>query len=388
MKMSTSSPPSVLGTMPPPAWVQKLQVLGKRASLSPSSTEDPGLIEAFNGSDGSLDLLINVGLLERAVSNCTADVLAGWSCDRCTDTNKPQERFFVSGESYGSSKANLLAGFRYGDVWIILVRGSHDLANWLSDAEIWPEPVPTTWSQKCDQGEPKCDHGFLQTWLSLETGLIKELTNRGVVPNDTKFSLLFTGHSLGSAACTLGAFSLWSKSYNILGNVNFESPKVFDSVAAECYEKILGSRTLRITNQNDFVVHAPSGYEHVGAELYARQGETYRCTYAEVKQCGGSHNSPDNNDACKCSSRDRVSLDFSQHCNTNHVLTFDFCQCNDSDTKVFWMAVLRNVIILLVLTAFLYVSYRINLHFRRGQTVPAWNDSSIASEPTGSSPHP
>lgn len=82
--------------------------------------------------------------------------------------------------------------------------------------------------------------------------------------------VVVTGHSLGSALCSLLALDL-AASMPMLDvyNYNFASPRVGGDIWEATYEKKynLGSRTYRISNYYDFVPSLPPtvlGYDHVG----------------------------------------------------------------------------------------------------------------------------
>jgi hypothetical protein len=185
---------------------------------------------------------------------------------------------------------------------------------------------------------------------------------------DKTKKLFFSGHSLGAAACTAAAWNLCSMNFNVLGILTFESPLVFNCAAALAYQSLLGSRTLRVTNQNDPVVHAPSHvgqYTHVGTELYMRLGKKYVCTFDQVRVCRDTMNHAKD---CRCSSRDRFSYTRpDRHCKTKHYLTFDFCQCNDRGwiADAFSTAVLAVWVILILLVA--YVAARVLLRLFGGK---------------------
>lgn len=326
------------------SWLRLLESFSSKGTLT-YPKKDPGLVAAMYEYK---ELLVNVGLLNRTSSLCSPNVMSRWSCDRCTEENRPQEFFTVYGASGGVEDANALTCMRFGSTWYIVVWGSHDAANWMSDVDTSLVELPQSWASalrphtqpraregKSGDGVGRCHRGFLEVWQSLEPGLLRELATRGVHPKSTDAVLLLGGHSMGAAGCTLGAISLWAKDYNLLGNVNFESPLVLDSDAADAYEAVLGLRTLRVTNMNDPVPHLPfypASYTHVGSELYMRDGSASLCTFSAVKRCRAGTGEADD---CVCSSRDRSALLFpAQHCRTKHYLSFDFCECNDSSMKV------------------------------------------------------
>ncbi len=82
--------------------------------------------------------------------------------------------------------------------------------------------------------------------------------------------IIVTGHSLGSALCSLLALDLVASLPNInVYNYNFASPRVGGETWQATYQKKfdLESRTFRITNYYDYVPSLPPeilGYAHVG----------------------------------------------------------------------------------------------------------------------------
>jgi hypothetical protein len=295
----------------------------------------------------NIDLIINVGLLERTTGDCDFPVMTNWSCDTCTLENRPDKYITIDTASHGNTHANRLTLLFFGHIIIVTVRGSHDISNWMDDFDIGVTALPEFMTDACTnkRGSFECADGWLRIWKSMEDPLINALSEAGVYPNETCYSLLFTGHSLGAAVTTIGAWAMNAKKYNIIGNLNFESPLLFLRPAALCYQAQLGSRTLRITNKNDPVPHCPahlSDFVHVGAELYMRDGDFLFCTFDTVTECRDTWNKPE---GCVCSSRDRLALDPTQHCNTKQGLTFDFCQCNNDSVKVFLLVMLKWILI-------------------------------------------
>ena len=351
-----------------PAWQNDLLQLADKGSLRIPLGSDPGLIALMSSNK---DVLVNLGLLERT-TNCSLEVVKAWDCDRCTAANKPDAYFTIYGSSLGMNQADALLGMQFGRVWCVLIRGSHDFANWISDFNFSSVPWPEPWSEAvesisgskggCTSSETvsKCHGGYLQIWQSLEPLLIDALSARGILPGSTESVLLFSGHSLGSAVCTLGALAMWAKGYNILGNVNFESPLVMNCPAATRYQAALGLRTLRVTNTMDPVVHVPShvyDYVHVGDELYMRAGTATLCSYHDVQRCRETRGSGVD---CLCSSQDLTTfLQPAQHCRTAHYLTFDFCQCNDSSWNVTLVSLFQYSLWVVAIVALAFLAARL-----------------------------
>jgi hypothetical protein len=351
-------------------WKIKLLRLVDTGTEKTPPEPSAGVLQTFEDRE----VLINVGLIVKIVSNCTEDVITKWDCDRCTQSNQADDMFLINGSSFGSKTANLIIALRYGRLWLIVVRGTRDISNILSDVNIGQSDLPTSWSNdrsradsNNDDNDLKCHSGFLHAWQSLGPDIILQLNKRGVLPGETSYGLLLSGHSLGAAVSTLASLDLLQASYNIIGCLNFESPLLFNRSAADFYSKsLLGQRTLRVTNQNDPVVHAPSHifpYSHVGTELYMASGATVAiCTFDQVKECRDTWNNPSDpaSNTCNCSSRDRLSfLTPSQHCKTKPYLTFDFCECEDSDTKVFWITVIERTVLVFILLIILFMVYKL-----------------------------
>lgn len=346
------------------AWYSELEALP--GTLQSPKDGGASVVDLFINDK---QLLVNLGLLERITANCKKTVRLDWSCDRCTPELKPQDSFIVNAKG----TANELSAVRFGNIWFILFRGSHDISNWINDFQIGVTDIPRQWVGDATRFEnvcskPRCHRGFLKVWQTLKPELLRKLETKNVRAGESTHKIFFSGHSLGAASCTIAAWEMSALQYNVLGNVNFESPLVFNCAAALIYQTILGDRTLRVTNENDPVVHMPSHvaqYTHVGTELYMHHGNAQVCTFEQVRECRETMNRSKD---CYCSSRDRFSYTRpDRHCATKHYLTFNFCQCNDKSwsTRLVVAGVMIVWILLILLTAFL-VSHLLLFIFDRG----------------------
>lgn len=362
---SGSSSPRPPHTCPPPPsrspakWLDDLNRLAVQSTLRKPKDVSCTFVQDVSNNH---NLIINVGLLERTMGDCKDSIVENWSCDTCTDANRPEKIINIDTGSHGNAHANRLSLLFFGHVIIVAVRGSHDISNWMDDFSIGLSALPDWMTQPCT-GTFECADGWLSIWNTMQDKLIKQLADAGVYPNETCYSLLFTGYSLGAAVTTIAAWAMYAKGYNIIGNLNFESPMPFTRQAAFCYHEKLGARTLRITNANDPVPHCPGhidmgDFVHVGWELYMRQGEFFLCSFDDVTVCRDTFNKsspPSSSHKCLCSSRDRTAWDPTQHCNTQAGLTFDFCQCNNDSLKAFLLVILKWFLIFAIVFAIGYL---------------------------------
>ena len=131
--------------------------------------------------------------------------------------------------------------------------------------------------------------GFLQRYLSDRADMLEKLTKiikqKHHVKALTKLKTLFTknktkqpleiiitGHSMGGALATLAAFDI---KHNVFPEsqvtlVTFNSPRVFNSTAAQTFEQLLPDQAYRFWREYDPVSAVPlgrQGYKHVGKSL-------------------------------------------------------------------------------------------------------------------------
>lgn len=95
--------------------------------------------------------------------------------------------------------------------------------------------------------------------------------------------IIVTGHSLGGALATLGAYDLRLKFGGKVWMINFASPRVGNSRFAHSFNELFRDRSFRITRGNDIVPTIPPralGFHHVGREVW------YSGSSLSYKVCG------------------------------------------------------------------------------------------------------
>lgn len=101
--------------------------------------------------------------------------------------------------------------------------------------------------------------GFMKAWLEVAPGIIEYITDYALIGPSTR--IWVTGHSLGAAVGTLGAFQL-KKDYpnNAVILYTYASPKVGDESFAVAFEEILKDTNNRVRNKLDVVPSFPFDY--------------------------------------------------------------------------------------------------------------------------------
>ena len=269
--------------------------------------------------------------LTKIYGACPAEETSKWSCRECTRDRRPDASFRIETESYGEERANLAVVCAFGTLAVVVIRGSKTMANWLADADAWMTALPASWG--CGDPDAKAHHGFVGNWVSMQPKVTSALDQlRQTLPPGARLRVLTTGHSLGGAECTLAALDLQSRGENVVGCLSFESPRVFNGAAARYYEQT-DIPTIRVTNENDPVVHGPripgEDFTHVGDELYMHGRDEFTVCRSQ--------------DISACSAQDTLSIDAAQHCDTQSHLGLTLCSCDgDYNTE---LRVLENVLL-------------------------------------------
>ena len=139
---------------------------------------------------------------------------------------------------------------------VLVFRGSHDLRDWLTNAETWPVPWPPA---------PGLVHdGFRDAFNSVVDEMDRVLAG-------FPCPAFYTGHSLGAALATLAAHHRRPQAVYTFG-----SPRVGD---ADFLAAFAGIPVYRVVNSRDVVATLPpahlGGYSHVGELHYmTRDGRT------------------------------------------------------------------------------------------------------------------
>jgi hypothetical protein len=136
--------------------------------------------------------------------------------------------------------------------------------------------VPVFKSDLLPEGEGYIHGGFLEafksTWPQVEAHLHAHAASLGCTAADLTYET--GGHSLGGAQATLAALQLIlivKQPLSQLRQATFGSPRVMSHAAAAYFNRTMGSRTLRVSeNDVDIVTMvAPGflGFKHVGVNL-------------------------------------------------------------------------------------------------------------------------
>lgn len=222
--------------------------------------------------------------------------LKSWTCKACKEMGfhiVPKTMTFISlpdvlpHEIIGHSLFVFLArievdGAKKADAdvdCIISFRGSHNLANWWRNFDLYQTPY-----NKNRGSCPGCqvETGFYKIWNAVKGHVVKNLTNMGCLPNSSTNDLYITGHSMGAAVGVIGMFELEDLGYRVNRSVLFESPLPGNQEFANALGKRFnGSRTpWRITHAMDPVVRLPpywagrlfGKYTPFGTEVYFERG--------------------------------------------------------------------------------------------------------------------
>jgi triacylglycerol lipase len=158
------------------------------------------------------------------------------------------------------------------DDYVIVVRGTEGIWEWVQDAKILPIPFP------CVAGAGLAEDGFTDMYLSLRVG--PDPRSARLVPSlsgllgGANCKLTICGHSLGSALVTLLAMDIAVNTpYKQPTLYTFASPRVGDLHFAN-YFNVTVPNCYRIANRMDLVTHVPTPplYIHVGDETELNPG--------------------------------------------------------------------------------------------------------------------
>lgn len=156
----------------------------------------------------------------------------------------------------------------YDDCTVIAFRGTRDLRNWITDAEIRLRSIgvneAATACASRTTVNPRVHEGFFHAIDAVIDEIAEQL---GKPPVIRRPPLLITGHSLGGALAVLCAWMLERRGIEVHSVYTFGQPRVGDRQFAAAYDASLGGRTFRIVNQNDIVPRLPGrlmGFRHAG----------------------------------------------------------------------------------------------------------------------------
>jgi len=261
-------------------------------------------------------------------SYCPQSDIQDWSCGPCIDSGLAvSDVKFVAQDDLGTENSSfvVVAKLALHPGCLISFRGSHDIANWLRDAEIWGSVVAETVSV-C----PGCEihSGFYTIWTNIQDHLKQTLLDVGCSPSGLENNLYITGHSLGAALAHIAMFALADVGYDIMQSYTFESPRVGNGAFRDAFTNKF-NRSIpvwRITHQKDPIVHLPStfvcGYEHVMSEVFYYYDEDWE--EVVYKTCD------DRDGEDPTCSASETSWDVNDHCHVPFVIGGDICSCATS----------------------------------------------------------
>ncbi|WP_218933311.1 lipase family protein [Rubripirellula lacrimiformis] len=159
------------------------------------------------------------------------------------------------------------------DVLIVAFRGT-DIAQL---ADVWTDLDYA--KIKTDTGE--VHKGFYKASEAMMRSVVAAIEHRGRPQH-----VWLTGHSLGGAIATLTMRQLESRGHRVGGLVTFGQPRVGDRAFTEEMNRKLGSRILRVINEDDVVVSLPPRIPLVLPAYYSG-GNAIQFLDGKLKQSGG-----------------------------------------------------------------------------------------------------
>lgn len=159
------------------------------------------------------------------------------------------------------------------DVLIIAFRGT-DIAQL---ADVWTD---------LDYAKTKIDIGEVHKGFYDASGALLRSVSAAIEHRGRPRHVWLTGHSLGGAIATLTMWRMESSGQPIDGLITFGQPRVGDRTFTEALNRKLGSRILRVINEDDVVVSLPPRIPLVLPAYYSG-GNAIQFLDGELKQSGG-----------------------------------------------------------------------------------------------------
>ncbi|MDR3773994.1 MAG: lipase family protein [Terracidiphilus sp.] len=158
--------------------------------------------------------------------------------------------------------------------YVIVIRGTEGILEWLQDLKFLPEPFATV------PGSGLTEDGFTDMYNSFrvapDPNSARLTPSLGGLLGDTVSKLTICGHSLGSALATLLALDVVVNTpYKQPSLITFASPRVGDLHFSSFFNSVVPD-CVRIANRMDIVTHVPLPplYIHVGDENELNPGGT------------------------------------------------------------------------------------------------------------------
>jgi len=196
---------------------------------------------------------------------------------------------------------------------LVTIRGSIETEDFLLDFAAWKslDTVPD-----CD--DCQVHSGWWTIWKAISPQVEDGLAQLGCT-RDGGAKVYFTGHSLGGAVATVGAYVSATRGFDVGAVITFESPRVGNAAFQRAFNnKLEGIPSYRITHRKDPVVHVPfmsMDYVHVNTEIF------YEGTSLNGKVCTGTE---DTSCANQYDNWDTLGL-VTEHCTVPYITGCDIC---------------------------------------------------------------
>lgn len=142
--------------------------------------------------------------------------------------------------------------FREQDTDIVVIQGSIDVKDWLTNFTFWRKPVYARKGSRV-----RAHAGYLSGWERLRDGVLGKVTAKNI---------LVTGFSMGGGLSNLVALDVqYNNPASSVVCVDFAGPRIWNKAGQESYNKRV-LNTYRFVNGNDVVSKVPPWYRYGGKE--------------------------------------------------------------------------------------------------------------------------
>ncbi|KAI9144831.1 Alpha/Beta hydrolase protein [Paraphysoderma sedebokerense] len=238
-----------------------------------------------------------------ASSYCTVRKLQDFNCNNCVPRLQPEVDQFQIIENKTMGALSYVRYHYESNTIVVAFRGTENMQNWQNNAKISTVTYKSLFTNMDAQvynfipDDAAIHRGFWQTFDSMKDNLTSVVqgmwTQAAQSGNLLPLSIATTGHSLGGAMAALAALH-FQQSLNLqkdqIVTYTFSQPRVGNAAFVDYYDSLI--TTIRVTNGNDPIVHAPArGFQHFGTEIYADlQNKLWVCPQKEDNRCSGQFN--------------------------------------------------------------------------------------------------
>lgn len=213
--------------------------------------------------------------------------LHNWTCRSCKESGLKVARasvqpFYADRCALSGIVGKLEGPKPFTGMCVLALRGSES-GNWWYDMDERQVKVPDTWAcAGC-----YVHHGFLSYWLDLEASAVAALMANGC----RGAGVIMTGHSLGGALATLGAWALThTHNFTLAGVYTYESPRVGTVEFADAWDAHIAQKvpSFRVTNEGDPIPSLPcfwGAFTHVQTEVRFAEDGTFRVIPGREPPC-------------------------------------------------------------------------------------------------------